>query len=144
MSLGADNPFLGGGAGDGRGGGWGLVTTYNVRAYTHTGMAGKHGQAKLFCTPNCSAQGRLLMALRVGVALSKGEGRQQVGAILQRQLHKSQTLRQVHHLLTCRKMCVCMPEHAGMRQDPSRHWASAGPAYTLVGIHEFMLRVCLS
>ena len=103
-------------------------------------MAGKSCQATGY-----SAQGMLLMGLRVGVTLAKGEGRQQVGAILQRQLHKSQTLPQVHHLLTCKKMS----EHAGMQQNPSRHWALAGLAYALVGtaqscILQYMLAMYLS
>ena len=48
-----------------------------------------------------STVGVLQMALRVGVALSKGKSREQVGSMLQGQLNKPQALPQIQHLLAC-------------------------------------------
>lgn len=40
-------------------------------------------------------------ALRVGITLAKGKGREQVSSMLQGQLHKPQALPEIHHLLAC-------------------------------------------
>ena len=58
-----------------------------------------------------SAQVVLQTALRVGVTLSKGKGREQVSSMLQGQLDKAQALPEIHHLLACITLCASAYRH---------------------------------